>query len=171
MARRGSANHPAVGRWATEADRAAFAAGYQQGYNALVASMQLSLLCGIVIPDKEFRLVKTEGWNVREVERSDYVGVGDSSLLRFLAPLLVRRRVFLTKEAYNISAYLVFQAKRYVDGCGGNTDAVIMEKNGHATNIHLRRGGRGSIEPQFQLMEHTLGELGREVDPRGQCVL
>ena len=38
MARRGSAYHPAVGRWATEADRAAFAAGYQQGYNALVAS-------------------------------------------------------------------------------------------------------------------------------------
>jgi hypothetical protein len=71
----------------------------------------------------------------------------------------VRRREFLTREAYNISAYLVFQAKRYVDGCGGNTDAVIMEKNGHATNIHLRSGGRGGIEPQFQLMEHTLGEL------------
>ncbi len=126
---------------------------------------QLNLLCGIVIPNKEFRLVKSDGYVVRDVPRFDYVGIGDSSVLRFLSPLLVRRREFFLQEAFNIAAYMVFQAKRYVDGCGGSTDGLLMEKTGCGVNIHLQPGM--GIEAAFSRIEHTLAEVANALSDTG----
>lgn len=117
--------------------------------------MQLSLLFGIVIPNKEFRLLKAEGRIVRPVPRFDYVGVGDSSLLRYLAPLLTQTGQYTSKQALNIATYLVLQAKRYVDGCGGSTDGRVLQPNGMAPRID----GLERMEQKFFLLEHQLGRL------------
>jgi hypothetical protein len=117
--------------------------------------MQLSLLCGIVIANSEFRLLKTEGHVVRQVHRFDYVGVGDSSLLRYFAPLLTQTAQYDSKQALKIGTFLVLQAKRYVDGCGGDTNARVLQPNGMARRID----GLERMEQKFLMLEHQLGRL------------
>jgi hypothetical protein len=49
----------------------------------------LSMLCAIAIPNAEMRLVRTTGKIVSEVQDFSYIGVGDSSLLRYLGQLIM----------------------------------------------------------------------------------
>lgn len=120
--------------------------------------MQLCLLCGIVIPNREMKLLKTEGKVVSEVDRYDYVGVGDSSVLRYLAPLLTQTRGYTAKQALNLGVYFVLQAKRYVDGCGGDTDAVILKSDAKP----LSMSGAYAIEQRLLLLEHHLNRAGTD---------
>ena len=116
----------------------------------------LRVLAGIVIPGKEFGLVKTDNLIVRPVTTFDYVGTGDSSVVRYLSPLMIRTRGYTAQQAKLIAAYLLWVAKRYVTGCGGNTDIVIMRPNGSRDN--MINGGR-VIELRLELLEHVAGLL------------
>lgn len=120
--------------------------------------MQLSLLCGIVIPGKEFRLLKTEGWIVREVSRFEYVGVGDSSVLRYLSPFLTQTRGYTISQAFNLGIYLTLQARRYIEGCGGETDAIVLKSNGRLTNFR----GPHHVEQKLLLLEHFLNRAATD---------
>jgi hypothetical protein len=53
-------------------------------------SVGLYMLCGIATALSDFRFIKTSQKIVSEVRLYDYVGVGDSSLLRYLVPLVAR---------------------------------------------------------------------------------
>jgi hypothetical protein len=117
--------------------------------------MQLSMLCGIVARNQGFKLLKTQGHLVREVPRFDYVGTGDSSLIRYLSPFLTQTRGYTTSQALRLGAYFVMQAKRYIDGCGGNTEARVLQSNGNAPRIDLL----DTMEQKFLLLEHQLGRL------------
>jgi hypothetical protein len=91
----------------------------------------LHMLCGIVIPGKEMRLVHTERKAVRHVSDHHYVGAGDSSVLRYLLPTLTKHsNGFAAWQAINVGVYLTLQAKRYVDGCGGDTDVLTLTPSG-----------------------------------------
>ena len=117
--------------------------------------MQLSMLCGIVVRNQEFKLLKTQGRLVREVPRFDYVGLGDSSLIRYFSPFLTQTRGYTTAQALRLGAYLVMQAKRYIDGCGGDTEARVLLPNGNAPRID----GLATMEQKFLLLEHQLGRV------------
>ena len=91
----------------------------------------LCLLCGIVIDNKEMRLVHTEGKIVSKVDSHHFIGAGDSSVLRYLVPTLTMHSdQFTAWRAIHVGIYLTCQAKRYVDGCGGDTDVLTITPKG-----------------------------------------
>jgi hypothetical protein len=117
---------------------------------------ELHLLCGIVVPPSGMKFLKTERKIVSEVpSRFDFVGVGDSSLLRYLAPLLTQRPSYKAEQACYLGIYLTLQAKRYVDGCGGETDAIVLKKNGSVSLLTSPY----SIEQALLKMEFLLGRI------------
>ena len=89
----------------------------------------LHMLCAIVA-QSEFKLYKTERKIVSEVLRYDCIGVGDSSVLRYLLPKVSYTHVYRTNQALKLAAYLVFVAKQYIDGCGGDTTLFFLTADG-----------------------------------------
>jgi hypothetical protein len=80
----------------------------------------LYMICGIVIPKREVRLLKTSRKIVSELQDYGYVGVGDSSILRFLGQLITQSpKGYRTRQALRLAIYLVLKAKTHIDGCGG----------------------------------------------------
>jgi hypothetical protein len=122
----------------------------------------LQMLCGIVIPEKELRLVKTERKVVSQVDLHgrayDYVGVGDSSILRFLGALLARppHGGFMERHAAALGTYLVCRAKAFVDGCGGDTDIFVLHKSGV---LEIRSSQAFQYEQNFMMLESFAGML------------
>src|SRR4029077_7471690 len=103
------------------------------------------------IASSETKLLKTERKAVSEVRNVDYVGVGDSSLLRYLSPLIVLGRLPTTNQAQYLGTYLVQQAKCYVDGCGGSTQAMTLQRDGFAI-ISL---DASQVEDRLLKLEHV----------------
>jgi hypothetical protein len=114
----------------------------------------LHLLCAIGTPSG-MKLLKSDRKAIGDVTGFEYVGVGDSSVLRYLSPLLIRRPTLRINEAMNIGIYLVLQAKRYVDGCGGETDAISITDRAIVTNT----AGTYNVEQILLQMEHAIGQV------------
>lgn len=85
-------------------------------------------MIGGLVAGGEPVLIETSGCVVNRVARVASVGVGDSSVLRFLKPLIADG-VFRVRPAVNAAIALVLQAKRYVDQCGGETNVVVLRRN------------------------------------------
>jgi hypothetical protein len=104
----------------------------------------LCLLCAICVSaEKDFRLFKTEGYTIHEVAGYDYVGIGDSSLLRYLGQLLTspseqRPYGYIVRQGAILGSYLVLKAKTHIDGCGGDTDTWILRPSGQ---LEVKSGG------------------------------
>ncbi|MFY9950013.1 MAG: hypothetical protein WAK27_15045 [Candidatus Sulfotelmatobacter sp.] len=119
--------------------------------------MALSLLMGFVIPGKEIRLVKTEGRLVSDVNIFDYIGCGDSSLLRYLTPITADNRRWPTvSEALYLGTYWVHQAKRWVEDCGGDTDAFVLLWGGGMQN---RSDHTYNWEQHLARLERNLSDI------------
>ena len=91
--------------------------------------MALCLLMGFVIENKEIKLVKSEGKLVSDVNVFDCVGCGDSSVLRYFAPFTADITQYewpTISQALYTGTYWVLQAKRWIDGCGGDTEAFVL---------------------------------------------
>ena len=116
----------------------------------------LHMLCAIALQTPEVRLLKTERKAVTEVPKFDYVGVGDSSLLRYLAPLMAQPDSYTCDQAIGLGVCLVLQAKRYIDGCGGDTDVAILRGN-QKDNLRFRSGH--SMEQVFLRLEQLLNRV------------
>ena len=82
-------------------------------------------MIGGLVAEGEVRLIETTGAVVNPVPRVATIGVGDSSVLRFLKPLIADK-AFSVRPAVNAAIALVLQAKRYVDQCGGDTNVVVL---------------------------------------------
>jgi len=99
----------------------------------------VSMLCGIACRGDLMR-VKTWGKTVSSVtDNYDYVGVGDSSVLRYLGQMITQTdgRPYRVKQAVKLATYLVLKAKTFIDGCGGDTDALILRPDGHLETIGM----------------------------------
>jgi hypothetical protein len=84
-----------------------------------------------VISNKEIKLVRTEGKLLSDVSSFDYVGCGDSSVLRYLAPIMADKDRWMSiNQALQVGTHWVLQAKRYAEDCGGDTDAFVLHWNG-----------------------------------------
>jgi hypothetical protein len=65
---------------------------------------------------------------------NDYecIGIGDSSLLRFLERMVGKQSIgaYITHQASLFAVYLIYQAKKYIDGCGGDTQVSVLWPSG-----------------------------------------
>jgi hypothetical protein len=101
--------------------------------------MSLCLLVGFIIRNKEIKLVKTEGKLISDVPVFDYIGCGDSSLLRYLTPITADNDRWPTiSQALYTGTYWVLQATRWVEDCGGDIEAFVLHWAGtmHRRNPH-----------------------------------
>jgi hypothetical protein len=57
----------------------------------------------------------------------EYIGVGDSSVLRYVAELISCE--LSVKQATTLAVYMVSLAGRFIDGCGG-IDVLVMPADG-----------------------------------------
>lgn len=85
-------------------------------------------LCGFCRKPGILGLLRTSGYSVHEVG-ADRIGLGDSSLLSFLFSLMVAQPIDVWR-AVVIGHYIIEQAKKFLDGCGGDTDIQILRGNG-----------------------------------------
>jgi hypothetical protein len=120
--------------------------------------LALCLLVGFVIPNKEMSLVKTEGKLLSDVSDFDYVGCGDSSLLRYLAPITANKASLWPSisHALFIGTYWVLQAKRWVEDCGGDTEAFVLHWNG---GMHKRNDATYDWEQRLLRVELDLAKV------------
>lgn len=95
---------------------------------------QVELLCGIYAPDEGAKMYRVSGAIVRKGEMAECIGVGDSSVLRFLADVFVRRDIKI-REALTLGSYMVAKAKTYIDGCGGPTQALVLTHEGKVISL------------------------------------
>jgi hypothetical protein len=115
-----------------------------QGYPTLY------LLCGVTQNGHLPTLLKCQGDTVHTVLGVDFVGSGDSSVVRYLSRMLYLQNVRDVSSAIKLGTYVVGQAKLYVDGCGGDTDITLLSADGKIMDLgalpHLLEKGLGDIE-------------------------
>ena len=80
------------------------------------------------------------------------LGLGDSSLARYLAATFHWPQM-TTGQALLLGIYMTQQAKRYVNGCGGDTDALVLGYGGAVEEIE-----RGQTAKMEQYLELAVGE-------------
>jgi len=92
----------------------------------------LHLLCGIACQNQETLLLKTQAETAHRVtDLFEAIGAGDSSVIRYLSKVLALKFSALSRStAKKIGAYVVLQAKVYIDGCGGDTDIFSVTEHG-----------------------------------------
>lgn len=76
-------------------------------------------------------LLKSRDKEVSPVEVWDCIGCGDSSLIRYLAAIFLENRIHLPiRLAVPICDYIIAQAKKYVQWCGGDTNPFVLTPDG-----------------------------------------
>jgi hypothetical protein len=120
----------------------------------------LQMLIGIRFHSGELCLFKTSGKKVVE-GRTEYIGSGDSSALRYLADFLLPTFISTVFEAHVLGSYLVSVANRYVDGCSGGPDIYTIAKDGGRN--HLVGEVFLDEKARFQSCEDEAGRALREL--------
>jgi len=120
----------------------------------------LQMLLGIRFRSGEMCLFKTSGKKVVDA-RTEYIGTGDSSALRYLADFVLPSYIESVSQAHVLGAYLVSVANEYVDGCSGGPDFRTIFANGmtndSAGGVFLHEKAR------FQYCESEAGRAFREL--------
>jgi hypothetical protein len=115
----------------------------------------LQMLIGIRFQSGEMCLFKTLGKKVVEA-RTEHIGSGDSSALRYLVDLLLPPFIPSIHQAQILGAYLVSVANEYVDGCSGGPDFYTIAANGVTGD-----SGGGVFPHQKERFQYCEGEAGR----------
>jgi len=115
----------------------------------------LYILGALAIHDKEMLMIKTANGTVCTAGPYEQIGVGDSSLLRFLERMVCgpTGTEYATAQALKLSVYLVHQARKYIDGCGGATNIRVLRPDGH---FDISDGVTGDSEKEIEEIESRL---------------
>lgn len=98
----------------------------------------LYLLCGIAQKGHRPVMLKAQASTVHRVDDGfDFVGVGDSSVVRFLSKVLGTSTVSSIGTGAKLGTYIVAQAKKYVSGCGGDTDILLINPDGKVVDYGI----------------------------------
>jgi len=107
----------------------------QEVLNALLPKRSkdvIQTLCGFC-ETGTFHILKSFNKEISPVPVWDCVGCADSALIRYLGSIFLENRVHLPLfRAVPICIYLVAQAKKYIEGCGGSTDLIVLTAKGQA---------------------------------------
>lgn len=117
----------------------------------------LQLLCAISM-DNDLLLLKTSELSVHEVVFYDYVGAGDSSLIRYLTQIFLSQPVSV-KVASIIASYFVTKAKVFVDGCGGDTELVQLMRDGKGHSFSGSFSEQSILMSEFYLKQYLHGVI------------
>jgi hypothetical protein len=118
-------------------------------------SKEIQTLIGVSVKDCGAILFKTKKTKVVAAGAAEYIGVGDSSAIRYLCDFLVRNQPSI-REAEILASYIVSVANRYVEGCSGGPDITALYMNGQ---ISEKSGGM--FPDQEQLFSHYEAQIGR----------
>jgi 20S proteasome alpha/beta subunit len=92
------------------------------------ADVELQLLIGVVVMAEEPALIKFDGKGLHTAHNVSFLGIGDSSLVRFLADTMYSPEM-TTKEALDLGIYIVHKAEQYIDHCGGPIDVLTLNES------------------------------------------
>lgn len=122
-------------------------------------SKYLEMLIAIRFSSGEKCLFRTKGRKVVEA-RTEYIGSGDSSALRYIAGFLLPHMLSV-KEAQVLGSYIVSVANRFVDGCSGGPDVFTIYDNGITGDSY--RGPYPNARERFLTCEDEIGRGLREL--------
>jgi len=86
------------------------------------------------------QMFRTDGEQVHDAS-VEFIGAGDSSVVRYLSDLFLNRQELTTLNGRVIAFLLVSAANQFVDGCSGGPDIVTLSKWGH-----IEKSGPNAIE-------------------------
>jgi hypothetical protein len=90
----------------------------------------VDVICGISI-NGDISMYVAHRTILHQERELAVLGVGDSSLFRYLAKTLpVASEPMYIKTAQLLGAYIVQQAKDFIDGCGGDTHLAAIRRTG-----------------------------------------
>jgi 20S proteasome alpha/beta subunit len=88
-------------------------------------------LFGISLKGQKAKLVRLQD-SIVDDPMTPCIGIADSALVKYLTARLTWYPAIL-EDANNslvLAVYIVLQAKEFIDGCGGDTSAVIIREDG-----------------------------------------
>jgi hypothetical protein len=85
----------------------------------------------------------------------EYIGVGDSSVIRYISELI--SRPLSANQAVTAGIYMVSLANRFVEGCSDGPDALYMRSYGKFALIE-----KGRYDPWLKEIDGDLGEVLRK---------
>jgi 20S proteasome alpha/beta subunit len=121
---------------------------YQPGY-----CPSAELVYGIVV-DGNSKLFYASGPAVNEKEDYATGGVG-----RYMADFLVSRMFETTlnlRQCAVLGAYILFQTKEHVEGCGGDSHIAILRNKGTSGRLDGHR-----VQTLTSLLQHSDSEIGK----------
>jgi hypothetical protein len=118
---------------------------------------QLQLLIGVSVFLQEPDLLKFDGRALHVADNFNYLGIGESSLIRFLSDKLYSKRLD-SKTGADLGCYLIKKAEDYIDGCGGKIDVVILEPSLGEYDWLTEAQVQDAIE-KFERQEPQLADL------------
>jgi hypothetical protein len=97
-----------------------------------------NLLIGVRIRDM-VALMRTSGYSVslQSADQPAFVGAGDSSALALILPLVSKCGTDNMQHGAVMAMLLIEVAKKYVDGCGGDTDILMVPSVGEITFLGM----------------------------------
>ncbi len=99
-------------------------------------------------------LIKTHGSRVVRGFR-EFIGVGDSSVIRYLSEIF--SGALTVPEAEFVGTYMVSLANRFIDGCGGGPDVLVLHKDGKVEPMEAEKiSGFGN---RLQASESCIGDF------------
>ncbi len=113
----------------------------------LYTQLELQMLIGTTAVHQKAALVGFDGKSVHAALPFNYLGIGESSLIRFLAQKLYTTKIDV-RAGVDLGAYLVKKAEDYIDGCGGPIDVVTL-----ADNYGLTRFSHAVIQQRIREIE------------------
>jgi 20S proteasome alpha/beta subunit len=108
----------------------------QEIYKKHGKSRQLELLFASYSKNFGVSFYRASMTLIRQAALAEAIGVGDSSILRFLADLFVRSDMSI-QQALVLGCYMVAKAKTYIDGVGGPTQAFFMTDSGKMRSMQM----------------------------------
>jgi 20S proteasome alpha/beta subunit len=112
-------------------------------------------------------LLKTERTNVVHADLGvdPYACVGEGGLIAGYLIAFLSRPGMLIEEAKPLAAYIVSNAKQYVDGCGGRTSMQILRKGGaiHKVRIDEIVDAENYFERLFKNVRYLLHAVNIDV--------
>lgn len=120
---------------------------YQTGY-----CPQVTILYGIKMHG-ESRLYRADGPIVNTKDSYDCGGIG-MYLANFLASRMYRNNLTL-QQATILAAYILFQTKEHVEGCGGQSHIAVLRNGGNSGMAEDLIG----INKQIQLIDKNVEQI------------
>jgi 20S proteasome alpha/beta subunit len=118
----------------------------------------IELLCGTMMGADIQGLWRTQNTLVVDAEIGECIGVGDSSVLRFISDVLVQPRMTIT-EGIVIACYMVSKAITYIDGCDGPLQATVLA-DGKYYELDMDKFGEfATLEPVEKALRNLFFDI------------